>query len=580
MSIAVSDISDAIFNHIEKRHIYPIEKVKLCLSKYNNDMQEKQRIIDNKKFEYAEKYETNRNIQDQLYDTYLQERKELYDQWKKDKSKATLHKMLNMSFEYKEIPEIYTYSVISDKPVPKPKEKVEPKPNITTKTSKDCPPGKVLNPKTGRCITDKTAKTTKTTKTTKTSDTEPNPAQPDQPDQPAKTTKDCPPGKVLNPKTGRCITDKTANVTTTKPEAAKATKDCPPGKVLNPKTGRCITDKTSNTAKTTKATYCGITNLGNSCYINASLQALANIPEFNKVIQDIPSEKRNPLINAYSAFYDAYKNNKVPSKVINDLVKALNKNLPKSEHFSVKNQEDMYQFMLKFFEVLNNTEVNDLFQIKIETNFSFPKTIKKEKKVLRCDEVKQPNEIKETEVIVQFDNTDKLHDIGSILTSRYNGIKEEVSKEDDYLQCTNVYNVTDNVPVKTPEKFPYIRTDKITNYPSIIKLNLNIFNANLKKSFVPLKIPNSWQHNGHKYKLAGMGLHIGKSKNSGHYVYFSHTENKWVEYSDDSAEEYKDIPTVDKTHYYKLSDDVNGYNLFYTDAEVPCPYLLYYQKIE
>jgi len=68
----------------------------------------------------------------------------------------------------------------------------EPKENV-------CPEGKILNPKTGRCIIDKTKKV-------------------------------CPEGKILNPKTGRCIIDKTKKV-------------CPEGKILNPKTGRCIIDK-------------------------------------------------------------------------------------------------------------------------------------------------------------------------------------------------------------------------------------------------------------------------------------------------------------------------------------------------
>ena len=42
----------------------------------------------------------------------------------------------------------------------------------------------------------------------------------------------CPPGKVRNPKTKRCVKAK-----------APATKSCPPGKVRNPKTGRCIKQK-------------------------------------------------------------------------------------------------------------------------------------------------------------------------------------------------------------------------------------------------------------------------------------------------------------------------------------------------
>jgi hypothetical protein len=75
---------------------------------------------------------------------------------------------------------------------------------------KICPPGKVLNPVTNRCIKNKTIK------------------------QPV--IKACPPGKVLNPVTNRCIKNKTI-----KQPVIKA---CPPGKVLNPSTNRCIKNKT------------------------------------------------------------------------------------------------------------------------------------------------------------------------------------------------------------------------------------------------------------------------------------------------------------------------------------------------
>jgi hypothetical protein len=51
-----------------------------------------------------------------------------------------------------------------------------------------------------------------------------------------KSPKKCPEGKILNPKTGRCIVNKAA-------VAAKSPKKCPEGKVLNPKTGRCILQK-------------------------------------------------------------------------------------------------------------------------------------------------------------------------------------------------------------------------------------------------------------------------------------------------------------------------------------------------
>ena len=93
------------------------------------------------------------------------------------------------------------------------------------KSPKKCPDGKVLNPKTGRCILIKNA-------------INKNIAKP-------KSPKKCPDGKVLNPKTGRCILIKNAiNKNIAKP---KSPKKCPDGKVLNPKTGRCILIKNIKT---------------------------------------------------------------------------------------------------------------------------------------------------------------------------------------------------------------------------------------------------------------------------------------------------------------------------------------------
>jgi hypothetical protein len=93
------------------------------------------------------------------------------------------------------------------------------------KSPKKCPEGKVLNPKTGRCILIKNIKSTfKNLK-------------------PPKSPKKCPEGKVLNPKTGRCILIKNIKSTFKNLKLPKSPKKCPEGKVLNPKTGRCILER-------------------------------------------------------------------------------------------------------------------------------------------------------------------------------------------------------------------------------------------------------------------------------------------------------------------------------------------------
>lgn len=93
--------------------------------------------------------------------------------------------------------------------VEKPKPLPAPAPVVVRK-SKECPPGKERNPKTGRC---KKATASKG---------------------------DCPPGKERNAKTGRCKKvegDKEPKQKKGPKRVPK--KDCPPGKVRNPKTKRC-----------------------------------------------------------------------------------------------------------------------------------------------------------------------------------------------------------------------------------------------------------------------------------------------------------------------------------------------------
>lgn len=95
------------------------------------------------------------------------------------------------------------------------------------KTRKSPPPGKMINPKTGRFIKipENKTKTENLQKLLKI----------------LKNVKRCPPGKILNPSTNRCIkiNEKTQknkkNVRINKTE-----KKCPPGKILNKKTNRCV----------------------------------------------------------------------------------------------------------------------------------------------------------------------------------------------------------------------------------------------------------------------------------------------------------------------------------------------------
>ena len=95
------------------------------------------------------------------------------------------------------------------------------------KKGKICPAGKMINPKTGRCIKVPVAKKGKICPTGKMI----NPKTGRCIKVPVvKKRKICPAGKMINPTTGRCI----------KVPVVKKEKICPDGKMINPKTGRCI----------------------------------------------------------------------------------------------------------------------------------------------------------------------------------------------------------------------------------------------------------------------------------------------------------------------------------------------------
>ena len=487
----MNDISDMIFNHIDNEHVYSIDKISLMINNYVQAKQTQSQKQEEQQIEYLEKYDAPRNIQNASYDTYVNERAELFQEWKRDKTKSILYKMLNMHFEKKDIPDIYTYTVIPVKrpnafklPVEKPF--IEPIKKTTTK---------------------------------------------DEVDKPAKKT-------------------------TTKDEVDKPAK---------------------KTTKTNKIGIqrCGITNAGASCYINSILQMLLHMEEFNKIISSM--NDGNSVVKAYQDIYNAKLNNNIPLHLIDNLLKLMNQNVSDEFKFETTTQNDATEFMSKILETMNNKKLNELFEISTESNIIFHKTIKKGKNEIRCDDTKDTQKELHLEALIEISNNNKLCKIKDELTKKFKGISEKITDKNDYLHCTNPYDVSNNKALESPEKFPYTKTDQIIKpYPSILKVNIILFNNALEKRFFNMEIPNTFIYDTHKYRLRGIVVHIGNSIRSGHYKYFAMEDNDtiWYEYNDGVVDAYKD------TEDYKLTNRPNGINIFNMKGDSPCPYLLYYQKIE
>jgi hypothetical protein len=138
-----------------------------------------------------------------------------------------------------------------------------------------CYPGKVLNPKTNRCIKAKPIKA-------KPIKAKPIKAKPVKP----YSVKKCPAGKVLNPKTNRCIK--------VKPIKNKSVKKCPVGKVLNPKTNRCIKAKTIKNKSIKKCPAGKVLNPKTNRCIKAKNKSIKKCPD-GKVLNPTTNRCVKPI---------------------------------------------------------------------------------------------------------------------------------------------------------------------------------------------------------------------------------------------------------------------------------------------
>ena len=177
-----------ILRNIEKKLLTILsDKDKLDVSKINilkgdirlyvDNINKKKQIIYDKNNKYIELYHNKRLDNDEQYNRYLIDKKNLMDELIKYKNKGVLNNFLNKKIDYPAISEIYTYENISLeqrivtpkilKPTTEPSKKQIPKVK-NENIDKECPEGKEINPVTKRCV------------------------------------KICDKDKVRNPKTGKC----------------------------------------------------------------------------------------------------------------------------------------------------------------------------------------------------------------------------------------------------------------------------------------------------------------------------------------------------------------------------------------
>jgi hypothetical protein len=250
----LKDIEKSILNiNMYSKDTEPakLNLIKKQIGEYNKYKSDESNVIEQKIMKYDELYKNPRERNNYEYELFLGKKEELYNIYREAGTLDALYEYLNCKYDVSNVPDIYTYAHINL--------------NERVKVFKDakaddgCPEGKILNPKTKRCVKDPSYKKPKAVKEPKADAKEPK-ADAKEPKADAKEPKadakepkaDAkePKADAKEPKADakKPKADAKEPKEPKEPKAAKAdakapkVKECPEGKILNPKTNRCIKD--------------------------------------------------------------------------------------------------------------------------------------------------------------------------------------------------------------------------------------------------------------------------------------------------------------------------------------------------
>ncbi|CAF1232492.1 unnamed protein product [Rotaria sordida] len=116
---------------------------------------------------------------------------------------------------------------------------------------------------------------------------------------------------------------------------------------------------------------CGLTNLGNTCFMNSALQCLSNIPELTRKILSFGNEINAPIIGAYSTLIKTMWSGEHVVTIPSSLLLNISENLPRFRRYR---QQDAQEFMNYFLHLIHQeltserTLITDLFYGRIQSS--------------------------------------------------------------------------------------------------------------------------------------------------------------------------------------------------------------------
>lgn len=268
----------------------------------------------------------------------------------------------------------------------------------------------------------------------------------------------------------------------------------------------------------------GISNIGNSCYLNSAIQLLFNSPDFREITKK----------TVFEQIIDNYYNNSQrgifnPSNIKNIVAKYNNL-------FNNTDQQDSYEFMIFLLDIIDKILGNSMKNILYD-KFGIETTSNIKCKLANCG---RESENISTELFLILPITNNLD-----LSDSYRTYKSvcRLDNENAYL-CENCN-----------KKVVARKNTIITKWPDNLIIVLKRFDYNMKKDNRNINIPLVWRHG---YKLKGGIIHMG-SYGGGHYIYFGQEKQDWFIANDSHISKINDIEG------YMNNQGKQSYILYYSN---------------
>ena len=326
----------------------------------------------------------------------------------------------------------------------------------------------------------------------------------------------------------------------------------------------------------------GLSNLGNTCFINSCMQILSHTYELNEVLnmENFKKKLKNKCDSALLLEWDnlrqlLWNNNCIvsPGKFIKTIQKLAQ--IKGMDMFTGYSQNDLPEFLLFVIDCFHNS-----LSREIKMTISGQTENETDTIAVKCFEMIKNMYSKEYSEIWNLFYAVHVSEISDLKTGESLKITPEPyfmidlpipsnNKSPTLIDCFNLYVEGETLDGEngwineaTKERIDIKKKIQFWSFPNILVIDLKRFNTRLQKSQVLVTFPMDnldlseyvigYKKNSYKYELYGVCNHSGGVM-GGHYTaYVKNANGKWYHFNDTSVSEVGLLDSIVSPKAYVL----------------------------